>query len=122
MARMTIKDLAAQVELLTEVVSQLAHAQAAAVTAPVETAPSKKAKAEAKADEVFEAKFKVQLKRAKALAKKNGTGAKLVYVNGTSVWYMSESRRTPSGGVLLATVRPDGTVKTEVNGLERLVA
>ena len=110
-----IKALEAQIATLTAGMEACMNAiiemQKAAEATVVET------ETETNVDKDFEIKYKTQLKKAKRLAKNRGANAKLVYVDGKSVWYMAESRRAPKNSTLLATVSPEGTVKAAINGL-----
>jgi len=109
-----IKALEAQIATLTAGMEACMNAIIEMQKAPaVET----EAETEANVDKDFDIKYKTQLKKAKRLAKNRGANAKLVYVDGKSVWYMAESRRAPKNSTLLATVSPEGTVKAAINGL-----
>ena len=107
-----IKALEAQIATLTAGMEACMNA-----IIEMQKAPTVETEAETNVDKDFEIKYKTQLKKAKRLAKNRGANAKLVYVDGKSVWYMAESRRAPKNSTLLATVSPEGTVKAAINGL-----
>ena len=121
MTRMTIASTNARIDSIESKLDTLLDALVAQPAVPVVETPKATSK---KSDEAFIAKFQTQLPRAVALAKKTGAEAKLAAVpgkSGTAIWYMGSNRKVPARGTLLATCRPDGTIKTHVMGLDALV-